>query len=103
MNGELGEDFVITQDGMLVMKDRICVPNVDDLRRAILEKAYCFAYAMHPDSTKMYLNIKKNYWWLSMKRDIVEFVSNCLVCQQVMAEHQKSTGTLQPLPIPEWK
>ena len=38
-----------------------------------------------------------------MKRDIVEFVSRCLVCQQVKAEHRKPSGTLQPLPIPEWK
>ena len=54
MNGELGNDFVITQDGMLVMNGRICVPNVDDLRKAIMEEAYCFAYTMHPGSTKMY-------------------------------------------------
>ena len=53
MNGELGEDFVITHDGMLVMKSRICVPNVDDLRKFIMEKAHCSTYAMHPDSTKM--------------------------------------------------
>ena len=33
MNGEIEENFMITQDGMLVMKGRICVPNVDDLRR----------------------------------------------------------------------
>ena len=32
-----------------------------------------------------------------------EFVSKCLVCQQVKAKHQKPTGTLQPLPIPKWK
>ena len=36
MNGEL-EDYVIIQDGILVMKGRICVPNVDYVRRVILE------------------------------------------------------------------
>ena len=41
MDVELGGDFMITQDGMLVMKDRICVPNVNDLKRAIMEEAYC--------------------------------------------------------------
>ena len=53
MNGEL-EDYVIIQDGILVMKGRICVPNVDNLRKAIMEEAYCSTYAMHPDSTKMH-------------------------------------------------
>ena len=38
-----------------------------------------------------------------MKREIVEFVAKCLVCNQVKAEHQKPTGLLQSLPIPEWK
>ena len=38
-----------------------------------------------------------------MKREIAEFVSQCLYCQQVKVEHQRSAGLLQPLPIPEWK
>ena len=37
-----------------------------------------------------------------MKRDIAEFVSRCLVCQQVKAKHQKPVRTLQPLLIPKW-
>ena len=38
-----------------------------------------------------------------MKREIAEFVSRCLVCQQVKAEHQRPGGLLQPLPVPESK
>ena len=38
-----------------------------------------------------------------MKREVAEYVSKCLVCQQVKAERQKPSGLLQPLPIPEWK
>ena len=38
-----------------------------------------------------------------MKRDIADFVSRCLTCQKVKIEHQKPSGSLQPLPIPEWK
>ena len=38
-----------------------------------------------------------------MKKDIAEFISKCLVCQQVKAEHQVPVGLLQPLSIPEWK
>ena len=38
-----------------------------------------------------------------MKKDIVEYVLVCDVCQRVKAEHQKPAGLLQPLPIPEWK
>ncbi|KAA3484679.1 integrase [Gossypium australe] len=38
-----------------------------------------------------------------MKRDISDFVSNCLVCQQVEAKHQVPSRLLQPILIPEWK
>ena len=38
-----------------------------------------------------------------MKRDVSEFVSKCLVCQQVKSEHQVSSGLLQPIMILEWK
>ena len=72
---------------MLVMKGKVCVPNVDDLRKVIVEETHCSAYTMHPGSTKIYRTIKENYWWSGMKRDIAKFVSKCLVCQQVKVEH----------------
>ena len=103
MNGEASEGFSIAQNGMLTLRGRICVSDVDDLRKLIMEEAHCSAYAMHSGSTKMYRTIKENYWWSGMKRDIAEFVSQRLVCQQVNTEHQKPSKTLQPLPIPEWK
>ena len=38
-----------------------------------------------------------------MKIDVTEYVSKCLTCRQVKAEHQVLTGLLNPLPIPQWK
>jgi hypothetical protein len=38
-----------------------------------------------------------------MKRAIIEYVFKCEICQQVKVEHQRPTGPLQPLTIPEWK
>ena len=38
-----------------------------------------------------------------MKKDIFEYVSKCLTCQQVKAEHQVPSGLLNPLSIPQWK
>ncbi|RVW31995.1 Transposon Tf2-12 polyprotein [Vitis vinifera] len=96
-------DFVLSDDGILRFGTRLCVPNDGDLRRKLLEKAHYSRLAIHPGGTKMYKDLRQNYWWSGMKRDIVQFVAQCLVCQQVKAEHQRSTGFLQPLSIPEWK
>ncbi|XP_027155148.1 uncharacterized protein LOC113755310 [Coffea eugenioides] len=51
----------------------------------------------------MYHDVKELYWWDGLKKDVAEFVQKCLICQQVKAEHQKPSGLLQPLEIPEWK
>ncbi|MCI69735.1 DNA/RNA polymerases superfamily protein, partial [Trifolium medium] len=51
----------------------------------------------------MYQDLKENFWWPNMKTEIAEFVSHCVVCQQVKIEHQKPAGLLQPLKIPTWK
>ena len=37
------------------------------------------------------------------ERDVSEFVTKCMVCQKVKAEHQVPSGLLQPIRIPEWK
>nr|GEZ82906.1 retrotransposon protein, putative, Ty3-gypsy subclass [Tanacetum cinerariifolium] len=38
-----------------------------------------------------------------MKRDIAEYISRCLTCSKIKAEHQKPSGLLQQPEIPEWK
>ena len=58
---------------------------------------------MHPDTTKIYRDLKKHFWWPRMKRDMVGYVAKRLTCQQVKAKHQRPGGMLQPLEIPEWK
>ena len=80
-------DFMISDDGTLLYKVRLCVPSVEVLKREMMEEAHNSAYTMHLESTKLYRTLKKNYWWSGMKKDIVEFVARCLVCQQVKAEH----------------
>ena len=72
------------------------------LREHVLSEAHRSIFSVH-GSTKMYKDLKCQYWWRRMKHDVAQFVSKCMVCQQVKAEHQKPGGTLQPLPIPGWK
>ena len=68
------------EDVVLYYKDRVCVPNDSELKKAILEEAHSGSFAMHPGSTKMCQDLKVSYWWSEMKRDVSEFVTKCLVC-----------------------
>ena len=96
-------EFTMNENGVLYYKDRVCVPDYNDLRKSILEEAHSGSFAIHPSSTKMYRDLKMSFWWSGMKRDVSEFVTKCLVCQRVKAEHQIPSGLLQPIKILEWK
>ena len=51
----------------------------------------------------MYSDLKRMFWWPGLKKEVANYVSKCLTCQKVKVEHQKPSGTLQPLGIPQWK
>ena len=94
-------EFSIDGDGMIKFEKRIWVPVVPELKDEILQEAHRSSYAIHPGSTKMYQDLRQYYWWPNTKRDVAECVSRCLTCQRVKVEHQKPSGLLQPLEIPE--
>ncbi|GJU33204.1 putative reverse transcriptase domain-containing protein [Tanacetum coccineum] len=91
------------RDGSLYFMDRIWVPLVGGVRTIIMEEAHKSRYSVHPGADKMYYDLRDMYWWPGMKRDIATYVSECLTCAKVKAEHQRPSGLLQQPEIPEWK
>ncbi|GKF54860.1 putative reverse transcriptase domain-containing protein, partial [Tanacetum coccineum] len=90
-------------DGTFVLNNRSWVPCFGDLRTLIMYESHKSKYSIHLGSDKMYQDLKQLYWWPNIKANIATYVSNCLTCSKVKAEHQKPSGLLvQPL-ILEWK
>lgn len=79
--------FRFPNNDILRFGKRICVLNADNLWRKIFSEAHESVYSVHPRKTKTYHGLKNNFWWRYMKNAIVEYVSECLVCQQVKIEH----------------
>jgi hypothetical protein len=90
-------------DGVLWFKNRLVVPKDFELRLKIMDEAHCSRYYIHPRTNKMYQDLKKNFWWTRMMREIVKYVAECDTCQRIKADHLRPVGNLQPLSIPEWK
>ncbi|KAK2448849.1 hypothetical protein QL285_008096 [Trifolium repens] len=96
-------DFKVGSDNILRCQGRVCVPDAMDLRNTILGEAHKSKLSIHPGATKMYQDLRQDFWWPGMKRDVAEFVASCLTCQKAKVEHQRPAGMLQSLDIPEWK
>lgn len=100
-----GEIPNLVQDsrGFLTRYGRVWVPFLGGNRQILLDEAHKSKFSIHPGATKMYRDLREDYWWPGMKRDVAKCVEVCLTCRKVKAEHQRPHGKLQPLEIPVWK
>ncbi|GJY77309.1 putative reverse transcriptase domain-containing protein, partial [Tanacetum coccineum] len=99
----LNEMIELRSDVALYYLDRIWVPLKGDVRTLIMDEAYKSKYFVYPGADKMYYDLRNRYWWPGIKKDIAVYVSRCLTCLKVKAEHQRPSGLLQQPEIPEWK
>ena len=102
-SGTGDEGWTVYANCSLRYRGRVVVPQLTHLREEILKEFHCSQFVVHPGGTKMYQDLRCQYYWSGMKRHVGDFVRQCLTCQQVKAEHQKPAGLLQPLEVAEWK
>ncbi|GJS37068.1 putative reverse transcriptase domain-containing protein [Tanacetum coccineum] len=84
-------------DGTLCLKNRSWIPYFGDLRALIMHELHKSKYSIHPGSDKMYHDLNKLYWWPNMKTEIATYISKCLTCAKVKAEHQKPFDSMEKL------
>lgn len=80
-------DFRIIDDGLLRFWDWIWVLNDPDLILDVLKEAHVSKLSIHPENTKIYRDLKRRYWWLGMKKNIVDYVSRYLTCQRIKTQY----------------
>jgi hypothetical protein len=94
------EGYQMIDGGLLTYRNRLYIPDCDDLKRFIMDKLHKRPYTSHPGYQKMITATRKQFYWPGLKKDIAEYLAKCIECQQVKAEHRHPVGLLQPLPIP---
>ncbi|GJT68118.1 putative reverse transcriptase domain-containing protein [Tanacetum coccineum] len=90
-------------DGTLCFNGSSWLSCYGDLRIVIMHESHKSKYSIHLGSDKMYQDMKKLYWWPNMMANIAIYVSRCLTCAKVKAEHQMPSGLLVQPDIPQWK
>jgi hypothetical protein len=74
------------------VKERLVVPRREALRKKILDEAHTSRYSIDPGSTKMYHDLRKQFWWTRMKREAARYVFECDTCRKVKADNMKPGG-----------
>jgi hypothetical protein len=99
------EGYNLEIDRLLRYQGRMYNPENGDIRSIILKEAHRSLYSAHLGVKKMYAEMKKLFFWVGMKRNVVRFISICLECQQVKADHHHPAGLLQPhdVPMSKWE
>ena len=72
--------FTEDEEGVLWYKGRLCVPSDSELKEVILKEAHDTLYSIHPGGTKMYQDLKEQFWWHKMKREIGSYIAKCDIC-----------------------
>ncbi|KAI3824327.1 hypothetical protein L1987_05785 [Smallanthus sonchifolius] len=82
-------------NGLLYFLNHIWIPDHNNLRTFIMNEAHKNRYSVHPGADKMYKDLRTQYWWPGMKKDIALYVSKCFTCLKVKTEHQRPSGLLE--------
>ena len=83
------------------MQGKIYVPNSKKLKEKILQENHNLVNVGHPGQQRILELIKWNYWWPGLKEDIKKYIQGYFKCQQNKVQHQKKSGELHLLEIPQ--
>ncbi|GJT91498.1 putative reverse transcriptase domain-containing protein [Tanacetum coccineum] len=95
--------MILAAQGEVFKQENVLAERLHGLDQQMERKGDGRMYSVHPRADKMYYDLRDMYWWPGMKRDTATYVSECLTCVKVKAEHQRPSGLLQQPEIPEWK
>ena len=65
----------------------------------ILETGHGFPIAGLTATLKAIKFILKEFWWPTMRKDIIAYIELCHVCAQSKSAHMSPAGLLYPLPV----
>lgn len=96
------QDYSIDEDSRLLLwKEKIVIPDQDQLKIDILQQRHDSPLAGHPGQEKTIKLVGRDYYWPNMAKFIRDYVNSCFQCCKNKNRHHKKYGQLQPLPIPD--
>ena len=66
----MGKNLEVKDDGTRYLMNRIWIPRFGGFKYIVMNEAHKARYSVHLGLDKMYLDLKKLYWWPNMKAEI---------------------------------
>lgn len=89
------------RDNRLYFRDRLMIPDHDELKLKLLRHAHDSPVGGHPGRAKTLELLQRHYYWPLMHETIRRYVKSCHVCSRTKASREKYHGLLKPLPVPD--
>ena len=95
-----GTEFTLAH-GLLYKNGRLVIPSGSPFIPKLLEQFHASAIGGHEGELKTFKRLTQEVYWKGMRRDVVEFIKGCQICQENKYSTLSPTGLLSPLPIPQ--
>ena len=87
--------------GRIYYRERLYIPEVDELRLRIFRLCHDSALAGHPGKAKLMELVARTYWWPEWSKHSAQYTRNCHACRRAKPSRLRYQGALRPLPVPE--
>ncbi|KAG0153712.1 hypothetical protein PDIDSM_2367 [Penicillium digitatum] len=85
----------------LYYRNRLYVPDNDELKAEILRLCHDKPTVGHPGRSKTYELLSREYYWPRVYQYVSDWTKNCHTCRRITPAREVRQGILRQLPVPE--
>ena len=90
----------IRSDGLLLLDNRIYVPNHSDLRLQVLRNFHDHPLSGHFGQNRTLEAVRRQYTWPNVRTFVRDYVNECRICGRNKPRRHRPYGLLKPLLVP---
>jgi hypothetical protein len=95
-------NWSLSEDGLLLLNDRLYVPDQNDLRLRVLRNKHDHPLSGHLGRNKTLELIRREYAWPKMRSFVDDYCKSCITCGRAKPRRHKPYGLLKQLPVPDF-
>ena len=94
---------LVNRQGLYWKHSAVAIPDHANLRQQLMRELHNTPCAGHLGVSRTTSLISRDYWWPSLRSDVLSYVRSCGACQRNKGATQRPFGEAQPLHVPEYQ